>query len=156
MSKYVLPLDQLSLADINLVGGKNASLGEMITHLNDAGIKVPGGFATTTNSFALFLEQNNLVQKIKELTEKLDVSDLKQLKAVGAQVRAMVMESELPDVVVEALRLSYDRLCDEVAGEFSVAVRSSATAEDLPDASFAGATRDFFECKRFRQCASEN
>ena len=60
MNKYVLPLDQLSLADINLVGGKNASLGEMITHLNDAGIKVPGGFATTTNSFALFLEQNNL------------------------------------------------------------------------------------------------
>ena len=149
MSKYVLPLDQLSLADINLVGGKNASLGEMITHLNDAGIKVPGGFATTTNSFALFLEQNNLVQKIKELTEKLDVSDLKQLKAVGAQVRAMVMESELPDVVVEALRLSYDRLCDEVAGEFSVAVRSSATAEDLPDASFAGQQETFLNVRGF-------
>ena len=107
-------------------------LGEMINHLNDAGIKVPGGFATTTNSFTMFLEQNQLVQKIKELTGTLDVSDLKQLKAVGAQVRAMVMESELPDVVVEALRLSYDRLCDEVTGEFSVAVRSSATAEDLP------------------------
>ena len=143
MSKYVLPLDQLSLADINLVGGTNASLGEMMTHLNDAGIRVPGGFATTTDSFNLFLEQNNLVQKIRELTEKLDVSNLKQLKAVGAQVRAMVMESELPDVVVEALRLSYDRLCDEVAGEFSVAVRSSATAEDLPDASFAGQQETF-------------
>ena len=149
MNKYVLPLEQLSLADINLVGGKNASLGEMITHLNDAGIKVPGGFATTTNAFALFLEQNNLVQKIKELTEKLDVSDLKQLKAVGAQVRAMVMESELPHVVVEALRLSYDRLCDEVAGEFSVAVRSSATAEDLPDASFAGQQETFLNVSGF-------
>ena len=65
MSKYVLPLDQLSLADINLVGGKNASLGEMMTHLNDAGIRVPGGFATTTDSFNLFLEQNNLVQKLE-------------------------------------------------------------------------------------------
>ena len=136
MNKYVLPLDQLSLTDINLVGGKNASLGEMITHLNDAGIKVPGGFATTTDAFTLFLEQNQLVQKIKELTGSLDVSDLKQLKAVGAQVRTMVMESELPDVVVEALRLSYGRLCKEVTEEFSVAVRSSATAEDLPDASF--------------------
>ena len=85
MNKYVLPLDQLSLADINLVGGKNASLGEMITHLNDAGIKVPGGFATTTDSFNLFLEQNQLVQNIKELTGSLDVSDLKQLKAAGAK-----------------------------------------------------------------------
>ena len=149
MNKYVLPLEQLSLADINLVGGKNASLGEMITHLNDAGIKVPGGFATTTNSFALFLEQNNLVQKIKELTEKLDVSDLKQLKAVGTQVRAMVMESELPDVVVEELRVSYDKLCDEVADEFSVAVRSSATAEDLPDASFAGQQETFLNVSGF-------
>ena len=149
MNKYVLPLDQLSLTDINLVGGKNASLGEMITHLNDAGIKVPGGFSTTTDSFALFLEQNNLVQKIQELTKSLDVSDLKQLKAVGAQVRAMVMESELPDVVVEALRLSYDRLCDEVAGEFSVAVRSSATAEDLPEASFAGQQETFLNVSGF-------
>ncbi len=149
MNKYVLPLEQLSLTDINLVGGKNASLGEMITHLNDAGIKVPGGFATTTDSFALFLEQNNLVQKIQELTKSLDVSDLKQLKAVGAQVRAMVMESELPDVVVEALKLSYDRLREEVAGEFSVAVRSSATAEDLPDASFAGQQETFLNVRGF-------
>jgi len=149
MNKYVLPLEQLSLTDINLVGGKNASLGEMITHLNDAGIKVPGGFATTTDSFALFLEQNNLVQKIQELTKSLDVSDLKQLKAVGAQVRAMVVESELPDVVVEALKLSYDRLREEVAGEFSVAVRSSATAEDLPDASFAGQQETFLNVRGF-------
>ncbi len=147
MNKYVLSLDEVTLRDVNLVGGKNASLGEMITHLKEVGVIVPGGFATTTESFKEFLHHNNLAKKIDELLAELDVSNIKDLKRTGNQIRSMVVENPLPDVLVESLAAAYTRMTEGESRDFSVAVRSSATAEDLPDASFAGQQETFLNVR---------
>ena len=131
---YIVPLDALSMADVPRVGGKNASLGEMIANLSGAGVKVPGGFATTAQAFWDFLDHNDLRARIHARLAALDVADVTALAQAGAQIRAWVEAAALPAALEAGLRKAYAALGDSV----SVAVRSSATAEDLPDASFAG------------------
>lgn len=130
----IVPLERLSMADVPRVGGKNASLGEMITRLAGLGVKVPGGFATTARAFWAFLDHNGLRERIQARLAALDVSDVSALAATGAEIRAWVEAGVLPAALEAGLIAAYRALGDAVP----VAVRSSATAEDLPDASFAG------------------
>jgi pyruvate, water dikinase len=131
---YIVSLDSLSMADVPRVGGKNASLGEMIGKLSNLGVKVPGGFATTAQAFWDFLDHNDLRVRINQRLDALDVADVTALAAAGAEIRGWVEAAPLPLALENGLRESYRALGNKV----SVAVRSSATAEDLPDASFAG------------------
>ncbi|WP_352338312.1 phosphoenolpyruvate synthase [Psychrobacter sp. 16-MNA-CIBAN-0192] len=132
----VINLDQLGKDDIEMVGGKNASLGEMISHLSDLGVSVPGGFATTSNAFYRFLNETGLLDKINSELKSLDVDDVVKLAATGKKIRNWIVEQELPKDLEQAVRDSFAEMSD--GQEIAVAVRSSATAEDLPDASFAG------------------
>ena len=132
----VINLDQLGKDDIEMVGGKNASLGEMISHLSDLGVSVPGGFATTSNAFYRFLNETGLLDKINSELKTLDVDDVVKLAATGKKIRNWIVEQELPKDLEQAVRDSFAEMSD--GQEIAVAVRSSATAEDLPDASFAG------------------
>ncbi|OZA30027.1 MAG: phosphoenolpyruvate synthase [Hydrogenophilales bacterium 17-61-9] len=134
MTDYIVSLDTLSMADVPRVGGKNASLGEMIANLAGAGVKVPGGFATTAQAFWAFLDHNDLRARINARLAALDVADVTALAGAGAEIRAWVEAAALPAALEAGLREAYLALGNRV----SVAVRSSATAEDLPDASFAG------------------
>jgi len=131
---YIVSLDELSMADVPRVGGKNASLGEMIGNLSGAGVRVPGGFATTAQAFWDFLDHNDLRARINARLAALDVADVTALAQAGAEIRAWVEAAALPAALETGLRDVYRALGNRV----SVAVRSSATAEDLPDASFAG------------------
>ena len=133
-SDSIVSLDAVSMADVARVGGKNASLGEMIRHLTGAGVNVPGGFATTAEAFWNFIDHNRLRARIHARLATLDVADIPALAAAGAQIRGWVEGAELPPAFATELRAAYHALGDNV----SVAVRSSATAEDLLDASFAG------------------
>ena len=131
---YIVSLDALSMADVPRVGGKNASLGEMIANLAGVGVKVPGGFATTAQAFWDFLDHNDMRVRIHDRLAALDVADVTALAQAGAEIRGWVEAAALPAELETGLRKAYLALGDRV----SVAVRSSATAEDLPDASFAG------------------
>ncbi|WP_217125568.1 phosphoenolpyruvate synthase [Hydrogenophilus thiooxidans] len=135
MTRYVIPLRELRMSDVAQVGGKNASLGEMISQLPDS-VRVPDGFATTAEAFWRFLDDNGLRQKIHDLLEGLDVDDFAALARTGAAIRQMVMQAPFPAELEAQIRAAYAEITRE--GEGSFAVRSSATAEDLPDASFAG------------------
>ena len=137
MSKNIVPLDQLGMGDVPLVGGKNASLGEMIARLGDLGISVPGGFATTASAFNQFLLDAGLTDKIQQALKKLDTDDVKALARVGKQIRGWIVASPLPPQFERDIIAAYENM--GVKGKpATVAVRSSATAEDLPEASFAG------------------
>ena len=135
MTRYVIPLRELRMSDVAQVGGKNASLGEMISQLPDS-VRVPDGFATTAEAFWRFLDDNGLRQKIHDLLEGLDVDDVAALARTGAAIRQMMMEAPFPAELEAQIRAVYAEITRD--GEGSFAVRSSATAEDLPDASFAG------------------
>ncbi|WP_297572915.1 phosphoenolpyruvate synthase [uncultured Deefgea sp.] len=137
--KYVLDFAQLRMNDVEKVGGKNASLGEMISQLSEKGVRVPGGFATSAEAYRVFLAQNGLAEQIDEILSTLDVDDVKQLAVVGKQIREWIMATPLPAQLEAEMAEHYARLGDNV----TVAVRSSATAEDLPDASFAGQQETF-------------
>lgn len=143
MSDYILKLDQLTMQDLDQVGGKNASLGEMITHLNALGVKVPGGFATTADAFKEFLQTSGLNQRISDQLKDLDTDDIEALQAAGSQIRQWVLETPFQAPLEQAIRQAYDTMKADLGTDFSVAVRSSATAEDLPDASFAGQQETF-------------
>ena len=132
----VIPFERLRMEDVEQVGGKNASLGEMISQLADAGVRVPGGFATTADAFWQFLQHNDLQTRINSALGQLDVDDVDRLAQVGEQIRQWVVETPFPDSLEQAIRDAYAHM--QAQGECAVAVRSSATAEDLPDASFAG------------------
>ena len=137
MSKNIVSLDQLGMADVPLVGGKNASLGEMIANLGELGVAVPGGFATTSNAFDDFLQLADLTDKIHQTLEQLDTDDVRALAEAGKQIRSWIIESPLPQHFQDDISNAYEAMA--VDGKpATVAVRSSATAEDLPDASFAG------------------
>ena len=138
MADYIVSLDQIGMADLEQVGGKNASLGEMIRHLSTAGVKVPGGFATTADAFREFLAQNGLADRIKQRLEDIDIEDVSALNACGKDIRSWVAGTPLPVGLEQAVASAYARMSDGGQGISSVAVRSSATAEDLPLASFAG------------------
>lgn len=132
--------EEVGIADIPLVGGKNASLGEMIRQLQPKGVNVPNGFATTAYAFRHFIEKAGLEVKLRELFADLDIEDMTNLRDRGRMARALVLSTPFPEDLQIAIAMSYQKLCDcESCGKVSdVAVRSSATAEDLPDASFAG------------------
>ncbi|HET6604209.1 MAG TPA: phosphoenolpyruvate synthase [Xanthomonadaceae bacterium] len=139
MTFLVRWLHELRLSDLAEVGGKNASLGEMIGNLSQLGVLVPGGFATTADAFREFVAENRLAGRIFERLSQLDVEDVDALATAGGEIRGWVMAAPLPANLDSAIREAYARMCAEAGGgEISVAVRSSATAEDLPDASFAG------------------
>ncbi|WP_396586591.1 phosphoenolpyruvate synthase [Bermanella sp. R86510] len=136
MSKHVIWFDQLGLSDVDKVGGKNASLGEMLSNLAKLGVTVPNGFATTAHAFNEFLEANNLNSQIDKLLQELDTAHLSNLAEVGQKIRSAITSATFPAKLEEEIRSLYDQLGE--GKDISVAVRSSATAEDLPDASFAG------------------
>ncbi|MFB2770077.1 phosphoenolpyruvate synthase [Pelatocladus sp. BLCC-F211] len=134
----VLPLDKVGIADIPLVGGKNASLGEMIQQLQPKGVKVPTGFATTAYAYQFFIQNAGIETKLREIFADLDVEDVENLRQCGKQARALMLQTPFPKALEEAIAQSYETLCLNYGTDTDVAVRSSATAEDLPDASFAG------------------
>ncbi len=139
MTSHILWLHDLRLTDLAQVGGKNSSLGEMIGNLARLGVSVPGGFATTADAFREFIAHNHLHERIYARLAALDVEDVPELMKAGAEIRDWVIDAPLQPALDAAIRAAYARLCaDNGGGEVSVAVRSSATAEDLPDASFAG------------------
>jgi len=142
LSNYVIWFQDLSKNDVETVGGKNASLGEMISNLSGAGVSVPGGFATTAQAYREFLEQSGLDKKIHDALDHLDVNDVNQLAEVGREIRESIIKTPLQPALETAIREAYQKLQDG-NDNMSVAVRSSATAEDLPDASFAGQQETF-------------
>ena len=135
---YVVPFEQLRMTDVEVVGGKNASLGELISQLANAGVRVPGGCATTALAFRDFLTANNLTQRIAKRLETLNIDDVKALAEAGAEIRQWIIEAPLQPRLEQEIRDQFLRLQQGSPNELSFAVRSSATAEDLPDASFAG------------------
>ena len=137
MEALVLWFQQLGKHDVEVVGGKNASLGEMFSNLSNAGVSVPGGFATTAQAYRDFLEQSGLNQRIHDALDQLNVDDVVQLAETGKQIREWIVATPLQADLEKAIRDNFLQLTggDE---NMPVAVRSSATAEDLPDASFAG------------------
>ncbi len=139
MNEYILDLHQVQMSDVDKVGGKNASLGEMLRNLTaDGSVRVPGGFATTAHAYREFLAHEGLADRINALLDTLDVDDVRRLAEVGAQIRQWIMETPFPPAFEQALETAYRQLEADYGTEVSWAVRSSATAEDLPDASFAG------------------
>ncbi|MGB3265348.1 MAG: phosphoenolpyruvate synthase [Microcoleus sp.] len=134
----ILWFDEVGIGDIALVGGKNASLGEMIQQLTPKGIKIPNGFATTASAYRYFIESAGLEVKLREIFADLDVEDMQNLRQKGKQARALILDTPFPRELVAAIADAYEKLCDRSGDSTDVAVRSSATAEDLPDASFAG------------------
>ena len=145
MQPYVIKLEELGMDDVEIVGGKNASLGEMISNLSSLGVSVPGGFATTAAAYREFLDSNGLGEKISNVLDQLDVDDIDALTAAGANIRSWILNAPLPRQLMDAVRSSWD----EMSGgkDIAVAVRSSATAEDLPDASFAGQQETFLNVR---------
>jgi pyruvate,water dikinase len=147
-SVYVAPFEQLRMTDVESVGGKNASLGEMISQLAEAGVRVPGGFATTADAFRDFLRHSadggpSLGDRIALRLESLDIDDVRALAAAGAEIRKWIFETPFQPRLDQEIRTFYERLVADSDTEMSFAVRSSATAEDLPDASFAGQQETF-------------
>ncbi len=134
----VLDFNQVGIVDVPIVGGKNASLGEMIQHLSSQGVSVPNGFATTAHAYRYFIESAGLEEKLRMLFADLDVEDVNNLRSVGKQARMLMLQTPFPQDLQAAIAERYAALCNEYGADTDVAVRSSATAEDLPDASFAG------------------
>ncbi|UKA51627.1 phosphoenolpyruvate synthase [Arthrobacter sp. FW305-123] len=143
----VLWFSELGLSDLDQVGGKNASLGEMVRNLASAGVKVPGGFATTADAYRRFLAESGLDARIEGILEGLDSADVTALAKVGQEIRTLIRETPFPAGFEEDIRTAYERLTQEHGGDVSWAVRSSATAEDLPDASFAGQQETFLNIR---------
>ncbi len=140
MTRYVIPFQELRMSDVESVGGKNASLGEMISQLPSS-VRVPGGFATTADAYREFLAHQGLADKINAALDSLDVDDVDALVTTGAQIRQWIIDLPFPAKLEEEIKTAYEQITAE--GEGSFAVRSSATAEDLPDASFAGQQETF-------------
>jgi pyruvate,water dikinase len=138
----VVPLDQLRMTDVEVVGGKNASLGEMISQLAASGVRVPGGFATTAHAFREFLRHGGLTERISARLASLNIDDVKALAQAGAEIRGWVTSAALPPALEAAIRAAFDKQATSDP-QATYAVRSSATAEDLPDASFAGQQETF-------------
>ena len=136
-NRFVLPLESLRMTDVARVGGKNASLGELISQLAASGVRVPGGFATTAEAFERFVAHSGLAQRIEAALARIDVDDVGHLAKAGAEIRAWVEAAPLPPELEAEIRAEYGRISKE-SPRATFAVRSSATAEDLPDASFAG------------------
>lgn len=149
VQEYVLWYQQLGMHDVGRVGGKNASLGEMISNLANAGVQVPGGFATTADAFNEFLERSGVEAKIHEILDVLDVDDLGELAKAGEQIRNWIIDTPFQPELEDAIKTAFVELQGAAGDEASFAVRSSATAEDMPDASFAGQQETFLNVKGY-------
>jgi pyruvate,water dikinase len=147
LEPYVIKLEELGMDDVEVVGGKNASLGEMISNLSNLGVTVPGGFATTAAAYRDFLSARGLDKKISSVLDALDVDDIDALTRAGSTIRNWILATPLPDRLMSAVRSSWDEMSE--GKDIAVAVRSSATAEDLPDASFAGQQETFLNVSGF-------
>ncbi len=146
--QYIAWFDELRMSDVGSVGGKNASLGEMISQLGQLGVRVPGGFATTAAAYRDFLAQDGLDQRIRDTLEKFSVTDITALAKAGSQIRQWIMDTPLSQRLTDEVHQAYEKLDSvklqqDAGGEISLAIRSSATAEDLPSASFAGQQETF-------------
>lgn len=148
--RYTREFKDLRITDIPLVGGKNASLGEMYCALSGQGVNVPNGFATTAAAYRLYLEHNHLSEQIKALLNQLDISDVNQLAATGAKIRNWLLHSEIPPALADDITAAYRTLEQQYGPNPDVAVRSSATAEDLPNASFAGQQETYLNIRGTR------
>lgn len=149
MQEYVLWYQELGMHDVGRVGGKNASLGEMISNLANAGVQVPGGFATTAEAFNEFLEQSGLEARIHEVLDSLDVDDVNALTEAGKNIRQWIIDTPFQGKLEEEIKTAFVTLQGDAGEEASFAVRSSATAEDMPDASFAGQQETFLNVKGY-------
>lgn len=147
MTQYIQWFKDLGMNDVPIVGGKNASLGEMIANLSNAGIQVPDGFATTADAFREHLQVSGLEKRINARLDILDTEDMVALAQTGAEIRQWVEEAPLPEGLVSAVTQAFETISQASGGDVSVAVRSSATAEDLPEASFAGQQETFLNVK---------
>ena len=145
MEPFVINFDKIGMHDVEVVGGKNASLGEMICNLSGLGVDVPGGFATTAAAYREFLQTDGLDKRINETLDSLDVDDIAALSSAGKKIRGWIVETELPDQLMLDIRSAWDHM--SAGKDIAVAVRSSATAEDLPDASFAGQQETFLNVR---------
>jgi pyruvate,water dikinase len=150
MSENIVPLDQLGMNDVARVGGKNASLGEMIKNLASLGVEVPGGFATTASAFDRFLDAAGIRERIHARLDQLDADDTRQLAVVGQEIRGWINEAALPADLQSEIVDAYQAMGVD-GKDATVAVRSSATAEDLPDASFAGQQETYLNIKGIDQ-----
>ncbi|AXE34442.1 phosphoenolpyruvate synthase [Chromobacterium phragmitis] len=145
---YVIWFEKLRMTDVEEVGGKNASLGEMISQLAGSGVRVPGGFATTAQAYRDFLQHNGLADKINAALAKLDIDDVSELARVGKEIRQWIIDTPFPAKLDADIKEAWDKMVGDAGGtDISVAVRSSATAEDLPDASFAGQQETFLNIR---------
>ncbi|MBS1247067.1 MAG: phosphoenolpyruvate synthase, partial [Proteobacteria bacterium] len=147
MNSYLIWFENLGMGDVGKVGGKNASLGEMISQLSAKGVSVPGGFATTADAYREFLAHGGLDARIKDRLAPLDIEDVTALAAAGAQIRQWIIDTPFPRKLAEAITEAYQRLESRIGHTPVVAVRSSATAEDLPEASFAGQQETFLNVR---------
>jgi pyruvate,water dikinase len=145
LEAYIIEFDQLGMQDIETVGGKNASLGEMISNLSGLGVTVPGGFATTSQAYRDFLNKDGLDERIRLTLDKLDVDDIAALAAAGKSIREWILAADLPDRLMQDIETALQKMSG--GKDIAVAVRSSATAEDLPDASFAGQQETFLNVR---------
>ena len=145
--RFIRWFEQLSNEDVALVGGKNASLGELYQQLVPAGVKVPNGFAITAEAYRYVLEQGGALEALRATLDELDPDDIGSLSACGARARAIIYDAGLPDDLQAEIIAATAQLRDQYSGELSFAVRSSATAEDLPDASFAGQHDSFLNLR---------
>lgn len=145
MSAYIIPFEKLGRHDVDIVGGKNSSLGEMISHLANMGVSVPGGFATTAQAYRDFLKHEGLADRISAELKQLDVDDVAHLTRVGARIRDWVLSTPFQPQLEQELLVAYEQMAQ--GRDVAVAVRSSATAEDLPDASFAGQQETFLNVR---------
>ncbi|HQB18617.1 MAG TPA: phosphoenolpyruvate synthase [Candidatus Pacearchaeota archaeon] len=147
MSKNIMFFSEIRKKDVPIVGGKNASLGEMYTQLTQKGINIPNGFATTADAYKYFLSYNGIDKKIAEIFAKIDLNKLEDVQKAGKLCRNLTMKSKFPDDLRREIIEAYEKLCEEYGEDTDVAVRSSATAEDLPDASFAGQHESYLNIK---------
>ena len=145
--KYIKQFSELSNDKVALVGGKNASLGEMFNQLSPKGIKIPDGFATTAEAYWLFLDENNIREKLTQLMNKIDLKEFSNLREIGSEARALVFNAIIPEQITSEIKSAYQNLYAPYKTEMEVAVRSSATAEDLPTASLLGNTTLFLTLK---------
>ena len=143
LNDLLIPFEKISQNDLNIVGGKNSSLGEMISNLSNVGVTVPTGYATTVKAFQDFIKKNDLDKKINDILNHLDVNNIDSLQKSGMQIRSLINDGEFSSDFKESINFAYEDLKNRFGNEISLAVRSSATAEDLPDASFAGQQETF-------------
>jgi pyruvate,water dikinase len=149
MNKFIRWFDEIKIKDIPLVGGKNASLGDMYQELTPEGLKIPNGFAITADAYWHVLRSNEIIKKLKNAMNGLNKNDVKDLSKRGKTARELILGAGIPEDLWEEIKDSYDKLCKQYGEEVDVTVRSSATAEDLPTASFAGQQETYLNIRGY-------